>query len=69
VTDAAVPFTATLDGQGRLSELKITGANEAFNLDITFSNYGSPTPIAAPAVADVLPAPDLLYQALNGTSG
>ncbi len=69
VTDAAVPFTATLDRQGRLTELKITGANEDFNLGITFSNYGSPTPIAAPAAADVLPAPDGLYQALNGTSG
>jgi len=68
VTDAAVPFTATLDGHGRLTELKITGTAEVFNLDITFSNYGSPTPIAAPA-ADVLPAPEGLYQALNETSG
>src|SRR5262249_37056544 len=55
--DAAVPFAATLDDHGRLVELKITGASDYFNLDITFSNYGSPTPIAAP-VADVLPAPD-----------
>lgn len=69
VTDAAVPFTATLDGQGRLTELKITGANQDLNLDITFSNYGSPTPIAAPVAADVLTAPDGLYQALNATSG
>jgi hypothetical protein len=68
-SDAAVAFTATLDGQGRLTELKITGADEAFNLDITFSNYGSPTPIPAPAAADVLPAPDGLYQVINGTSG
>jgi len=69
VAGAAVPFTATLDGQGRLTELKITGANEDINLSITFSNYGSPTPIAAPAAADVRPAPDGLYRALNGTSG
>ena len=66
-TDAAAPFTATLDGQGRLTELKITGAT--LNLGITFSHYGSPTPIAAPAPGGVLPAPDALYQALSGTSG
>jgi hypothetical protein len=65
--DAAVPFTATLDGQGRLTELRINGAN--VNLSIAFANYGSPTPVAAPAAADVLPAPDGLYQALSGTSG
>ena len=65
-TDAAVPFTATLDGQGRLTELRITGD---LNLDIVFSNYGSPTPITAPAAADVLPAPDRLYQVLVGTNG
>jgi len=65
--DAAVPFNATLDGQGRLVELRINGAN--FNLSITFADYGSPTPVAAPAAADVLPAPDGLYQALSGASG
>jgi hypothetical protein len=66
VTDAAVPFTATLDGQGRLTDLRITGD---LNLDIVFSNYGSPTPITAPAAADVLTAPDGLYQVLVGTNG
>jgi hypothetical protein len=65
--DAAVPFTASLDGQGRLTELRINGTN--FNLSITFAAYGSPTPVAPPAAADVLPAPDGLYQALSGTSG
>jgi hypothetical protein len=69
VTSAALPFTATLDGQGRLTELKIAGANGDLDLGITFSNYGSPTPIAAPAAGDVRPAPDGLYRALNGTSG
>jgi hypothetical protein len=69
VSDAAVPFTATLDGRGRLTELKMTGASDYSNLHITFSNYGSPTPIAAPAAADVLPAPPGLYQVVNGTSG
>lgn len=65
--DAAVPFTASLDGQGRLTELRINGVN--FNLSITFADYGSPTPIAAPAAADVLPASEALYEAFSGTSG
>jgi hypothetical protein len=68
VTDGAVPFTATLDGNGRLLELKISGADADLNLTIVFANYGSPTPIVAPAAAEVLPAPDALYEALNGTS-
>jgi hypothetical protein len=69
MTDAAVPFTVTLDDQGRPTELKITWTNVDPKLGITFSNYGSPTPITAPAAADVLPAPDGLYQALNAVSG
>jgi hypothetical protein len=68
-TYAAVPFTATLDGHGRLTDLRITETEADFDLDITFSNYGSPTLIAAPAATDVLPAPDGLYHVMNGTSG
>jgi hypothetical protein len=75
VTDAGtaathVPFTATLDDQGRLVELKITpaDANKDLAEDITFTRYGSPTPIAAPAASEVLPATSALYDALNGKS-
>ena len=65
-----VPFTATLDDQGRLVELKITpaDANKDLAEDITFTRYGSPTPIAAPAASEVLPATSALYDALNGKS-
>jgi uncharacterized protein YaiE (UPF0345 family) len=68
---AAVPFVATLDDQGRLTELKLTpaAANKDLDFDVTFSNYGSPTSISAPAAADVLPATDGIYQALNGLAG
>ena len=54
--------------QSTPSQLKITEANDDFHLGITFSNYGSPTPIAAPSEADVLPAPAGLYQALDETT-
>jgi hypothetical protein len=65
--ESSVPFTATLDGHSRLTELKITGGE--LILSITFSHYGSPTPVTAPAAADVLPAPDGLYDFINGTRG
>ena len=65
-----VPFTATLDDQGRFVELKITpaDANKDLAEDITFTKYGSPTAIAAPTASEVLPATSALYQALNGTT-
>lgn len=65
-----VPFTATLDDQGRLVELKITPAeaNKDLAENITFTKYGPPTPIVAPAAAEVLPATSALYDALNGAT-
>jgi hypothetical protein len=64
---AAVPFTVTLDDQGRLTELKITAdaSHSALSEDFVFSNYGSPSAISAPAPADVVPASDTVYQILN----
>ncbi len=63
----AVPFTATLDDQGRLTELKITpdSGHGALAQDITISNYGSPSPINPPADADVVPTPPAVYAFLN----
>jgi hypothetical protein len=60
---AAVPFTVTLDDQGRMLELKITAdaSHPLLSDDIVFSNYGSPSPITAPADADVVPAVPALY--------
>jgi hypothetical protein len=64
---AAVPFTVTLDGQGRITELKITpdSAHPTLNMTATFSNYGSPSPITAPPAADVVPASPAIYGILN----
>src|SRR5262249_10349875 len=61
----ALPFTATLDHQGRITELKVTGSSDltaAFQL----SNFGSPTPVQTPPASDVIEAPDSIYQFFNG---
>jgi hypothetical protein len=65
---ATTPFVATLDAQGRLVELKIDADAFAKDLtfDIVFSAFGSAIALAAPAAADVVPAPDALYQLMNG---
>jgi hypothetical protein len=64
----AVPFAATLDDQGRLTELKTTpsGAGASLQFDIAISHYGSPTPISAPSSAEIIPATADVYTALNG---
>jgi hypothetical protein len=62
------PFTATLDDQGRLTALTIdaNAFNPDMNLQVTFSDFGSPSPITAPPAADVVPAPEAVYQLFNG---
>jgi hypothetical protein len=59
----AVPFTAALDDQGRLTDLGINAAGINSNLSETFSysNYGSPSAITAPPASDVIPAPVAFY--------
>jgi hypothetical protein len=64
----SVPFTATLDDQGRLSDLKINGdsIDSGLSVDIAVSNVGSPTAVTPPPAADVVPAPAAIYQILGG---
>jgi hypothetical protein len=61
----AVPFTATLDDKGRLTELKVTGSSD-LTADFQFTNFGSPTTVQAPPASDVVEAPDSIYQFFNG---
>lgn len=63
----STPFTATLDDQGRLSELKIDADGYDGNLtqDITFSDYGTPDPVVEPAASEVVPAPESAYAFFN----
>jgi hypothetical protein len=61
-----VPFTATLDSQGRVSKIVVTmpkvGTSPASDLTTTYSDYGVPVELARPAPADVVEAPAMIYQ-------
>ncbi|GAA3207295.1 hypothetical protein ACFO1B_19400 [Dactylosporangium siamense] len=58
----AVPFTATVDGQGRLTAFAIDGASidPELAMQLTFAGFGSVLPVTEPAGAT--PAPDSVYQ-------
>jgi len=61
----AVPFTATVDDQGRLTELKIdltTIDPSLAALQTSYSDYGSTVSVAKPDPASVVEAPDSVYQ-------
>ncbi|HEX7745147.1 MAG TPA: hypothetical protein VF462_07790 [Micromonosporaceae bacterium] len=62
----AVPFTARLDSQGRLTEMVIqvpaAGNTKAQEIKITYSDYGAATAAQKPAAAQVVEAPPELYQ-------
>jgi hypothetical protein len=64
-----VPFTATLDDQARIVKIVMTlpkiSVFPASDLITTYSDYGSPVQITAPAAADTVVAPDLVYQFLQ----
>jgi hypothetical protein len=59
-----VPFTATLDAQGRLSTLTID-LPQAEPLQVTYANYGQPVTVTPPAPAEVTEAPDSFYSSLG----
>jgi hypothetical protein len=64
-----VPFTATLDSQGRITQLVLsmpkTDALPAAPLTTTYTDFGSTISIAKPASSDVVEAPDMIYQFLQ----
>jgi hypothetical protein len=61
----ATPFTATLDGQGRLTDLQVNADSFDGNLseEIAFSHFGSPESVSAPAAS--VPAPPAAYDFFN----
>ena len=64
---SAMPFSVSLDSQGRPATVKIKPkvGNTALSVDITFSHYGSPSAITEPPAGQVVPAPAELYSILN----
>jgi hypothetical protein len=62
----AVPFTATLDSQGRLTALTLDGAtiDSGLTMDLTFDSFGAPVTITKPAGA--IPPPATLYSTFFG---
>ncbi|MEV1285635.1 hypothetical protein [Micromonospora sp. NPDC049679] len=59
----AVPFTAAVDGQGRLTRLTVdltTIAPALGTLNTTYSNFGAPVTATKPAAAETVEAPDSL---------
>jgi hypothetical protein len=63
----AVPFTATLDDQGRLASLKVDGSGieDGLTVSMTFSDYGAPVDITRPAASSVVEAPAAISQMLK----
>jgi hypothetical protein len=61
----AVPFTATTDTQGRISNLKIdlsTVDPSLASVQSEFSDYGTTVTVNRPDPAQVVEAPDSVYQ-------
>jgi hypothetical protein len=64
VQATSIPFTATLDGQGRLSDLKLdlSSIGPGQELEVSYSDYGSPVTVTKPDPSQVAEAPDSVYQ-------
>jgi hypothetical protein len=65
----AVPFTASLDGQGRLTRLTLdmpaAGEVAAHKAEVKYSDYGAATAAKEPPSGEAQEAPARLYELLN----
>ncbi|HKS99668.1 MAG TPA: hypothetical protein VJT31_09090 [Rugosimonospora sp.] len=64
VKATSVPFTASLDSQGRLSDLKVdlSAIDPAQALEVSYSDYGTPVTVTKPDASQVAEAPDSVYR-------
>ena len=65
----AIPFEATVDGQGRLATLKLTmpeaGSNKADTFAFGYSDFGAAVTATKPAANQTIEAPAAAYTLLN----
>jgi hypothetical protein len=64
----AVPFTATLDDQGRLLTFSVNGAkiSKPLQFELVFSHYGAATAATQPTATNTVAASSSVYSLLNG---
>lgn len=66
----ALPFEAKVDGEGRLTALKVdipaAGETKAHTIQVTYSDYGAASPAKKPAASEVIEAPEDVYNILGG---
>ncbi|TML31586.1 MAG: hypothetical protein E6G35_04140 [Actinobacteria bacterium] len=63
-----VPATVVLDDQGRLAQvsLDLSSVDPQASITSTYSDYGTPVSVSAPAASDTVEAPDAVYRIFNG---
>ena len=65
----AVPFTATVDGQGRLTgatvEIPAAGGTPADTYTVAYDQHGTAAPVRVPAAGAQVRAPSSVYELLN----
>jgi hypothetical protein len=59
------PFTATVDDQGRLTQVTYTVPGTKISFQMQCSHYGSPSAITPPDPATVIPMPAKVYSAIT----
>ncbi|MGW1060855.1 hypothetical protein [Micromonospora rubida] len=63
---SALPFTAKLDAQGRLTEFAVqipaVGEDKAHEVKVNYADYGAATAVQQPPAGDVVEAPDDIYK-------
>jgi hypothetical protein len=66
----AIPFTASLDAQGRLTQVVLdipaAGKVKAHKVEVAYSDYGAAAPVEEPPAGDRQEAPASMYEMLNG---
>lgn len=65
----SIPFEATVDAQGRLTNFKLDLGQVrgiSMKVDVTYSDFGAPVTVTRPAAADVVEAPEAVYTVLGG---